>query len=298
LTAGTRRVRLDAPAKLNLGLRVLGLRSDGFHEIRSVFHTVSLCDDLELRVGPGSGIGLECTGDEGVPDGPSNLAWRAAEAFMDAAGLGLRVCIRLAKRIPSAAGLGGGSSDAAAVLRGLARATGCDPGLAGLAAELGSDVPFFLHGGAAFVSGRGEVIEPIEPLDFHAVLLHPGVAVSTAWAYRELDRAPDALTNPCEDNSYCAPAEERHEGKPFPFQLDNDFLPLLVREFEQLGAVKGFLEDRCHSWGLSGSGPTFYALFGSRGEAEAFACDARVWAEGRPGALGCTVCESADSAGA
>jgi len=287
-----------APAKLNLGLRVLGLRRDGFHRISSVFHTVSLCDDLELRVGPGSGVSLECTGYEGVPDGPSNLAWRAAEAFLDAAGTGLHVDIGLHKRIPSAAGLGGGSSDAAAVLRGLRSATGQDPGLKTLATALGSDVPFFLHGGAARVSGRGEVIEPIDPLDFHAVLLHPPVDVSTAWAYRKLDEMSDTLTNPCEDNSYCAPAEERHEGKPFPFPLDNDFLPLLADEFGQLRAISAFLASRCRSWGLSGSGPTFYALYSSAEEAEALAAEAEEWAARRHEVLGCTVCESADSAGA
>lgn len=297
--SATSSVVIRARAKLNLGLRVLGRRPDGFHAIRSLFHTVSLHDRLEVSALPGGyGIGLSLSGDTSVPSGKGNIAWKAAHRFLGALEGNLRVDIRLEKRIPAAAGLGGGSSDAAAVLRALRSITGQDPGLSSLAAGLGSDVPFFLEGGAAIVTGRGEEIEPVSPLRFHAVLIHPRIGVSTAWAYRELDRMRETLTNPCKDNNYCAPAEERHEGKPFPIQLDNDFLPLLVREYGQLRALADFLEARCQSWGLSGSGPTFYALFESPEEARDFACDVKSYAEGRPEDLGCTVCESADSAGA
>jgi 4-diphosphocytidyl-2-C-methyl-D-erythritol kinase len=297
--ARSRSVALRACAKLNLGLRVLGVRPDGFHEIRSLFHTISLHDSLEVSASRGSaGIRLSVTGDTPVPSGPDNIVWRAARRFLDGAEAEMQVEIRLHKRIPAAAGLGGGSSDAAAVLRALRRIAGTDPGLSSMASGLGSDVPFFLRGGAAMVSGRGEKVEPVAPLRFHAVLVHPDMNVSTRWAYRELDRMRETLTNPCKDNNYCAPAEERHEGKPFPIQLDNDFLPLLVREYGQLRALADFLEGRCQSWGLSGSGPTFYALFESPEEARGFASEVRAYAEGRPEDLGCTVCESADSAGA
>ncbi len=290
---------VDAYAKLNLGLRVMGMRSDGFHEIRSLFHTISLSDRLEVSAVRGSGgVRLSVFGEEELPQSSNNIAWRAAKSFIAASGEALRVDLNLEKRIPAAAGLGGGSSDAAAVLLALRRITGVDPGVPSLAAELGSDVPFFLRGGAAKVGGRGEIVEPVEPLRFHVVLIHPRVRISTRWAYRELDRMRETLTNPCEDNNYCAPAEERHEGKPFPIQLDNDFLPLVVREHGQLRAVAAFLDSRCDSWGLSGSGPTFYALFAEAQQARAFAGEVDDYAGGSPRELGCTVCESVDSAGA
>ena len=241
---------------------------------------------------------MEVVGDSEVPADRRNLAWQAAELFMKEADLALDVHIWLEKRVPSAAGLGGGSSDAAAVLRGLKLLTGVDADSMSLAERLGSDVPFFLLGGAVLVQGRGERMRSLPPARFNAVLLHPNVSISTSWAYAALDRMRETLTDRCASNNYWAPAEERHEGKPFPFQLDNDFLPLLVREHDQLRAIAAFLEERCHSWGLSGSGPTFYALFEGRKQARDFAESVSTLSASLPEGLGCTVCESVDSAGA
>ncbi len=163
-----------APAKLNLTLEILGRRPDGFHELVSVMQAIDVADVVSL--GDASHIDLQVTGEEqlGVPlEGPRNLAYRAAHELLEEAGrpdLGARII--LDKRIPSGMGLGGGSSDAAAVLRGLNRLWRLDfdiETLERIAARVGSDVPFFLHGGTALVRGRGELIEPLpdhEPLQF------------------------------------------------------------------------------------------------------------------------------------
>jgi 4-diphosphocytidyl-2-C-methyl-D-erythritol kinase len=162
------RITLAAPAKLNLHLEVLARRPDGFHELETVFQALALADEVEVELRPGAaGIALRCD-DPGIPAGRANLAWRAAEAFCaDGVGDGIGIAIALAKRIPHGAGLGGGSSDAATVLRALARLL---PGrrtpadLQALAARLGSDVPFFLRGGLQLGHGRGEVLEPLPDL--------------------------------------------------------------------------------------------------------------------------------------
>ena len=155
-----------APAKLNFVLEALGRRSDGYHDIASVMQTISLTDRVRLDLAPR--IEIEVEGEElrGVPrEGPRNLAFKAAHALAEAAGdttMGAR--IQLDKQIPAGMGLGGGSSDAAAVLRGLNRLWGLDleiESLLGVAAAVGSDVPFFLVGGAALVSGRGEQTEAL-----------------------------------------------------------------------------------------------------------------------------------------
>ena len=153
---------LPAPAKINLVLEILGRRDDGFHALETVFQTLELADEVAVEVRPGDGIGLVVEGAD-LPAGPENLAWRAAAAYTARHPIG-RVAIHLRKRVPHGAGLGGGSSDAAAVLRALAR---LDPDplpatdLAVIALALGSDVPFFLVGGTAHALGRGEELTPL-----------------------------------------------------------------------------------------------------------------------------------------
>ena len=147
-----------APAKLNLGLRILGRRPDGYHDIVSVLQTVDLCDRMVFTPAPPGETLVHCDNPD-VPDGPENLVYRAVEILRRATGAGHGVRVDLNKRIPTGAGLGGGSSNAATALRALDRLWGLDlrpERLAALAAELGSDVPFFLTGGTAVVTGRGE----------------------------------------------------------------------------------------------------------------------------------------------
>ncbi len=283
-------ISLIAPAKINLGLRILNSRPDGFHDIRSIFQEISLHDTIHIIAKPGSGnISLTCS-DDGVPADSSNLAWKAAARFLSLSEENLDIEIDLVKRIPSEAGLGGGSSDAAAVLLGLRTLTARPAlNLEGAASALGSDVPFFLHGGAALIEGRGERITPVPSVPFHAVLLHPSVTVSTAWAYSAWDRTAPYLTNNGILTHYSASSAVWHEGKIFPHNLWNDFLPLLEKHFPEIEELARFLKDSCGNWGLSGSGPTFYALFETENEAVSFS---KILTGNY------TLCRSAEAAGA
>jgi len=195
-------VRRDAPAKINLYLEVRGRRDDGFQEIVTVLQTIDLRDHLTVGVGPPRGerprVTLEVGGPAaaGVPAGADNLVTRAARALLGHAGARADVHVVLDKHVPAAGGLGGGSSDAAATLAALDEALGLGlgpEGLTPLAAALGSDVPFFLHGGTALCTGRGERVRPLAPpRPFPATLVLPGVHLPTPRVYRALG----AGTNP------------------------------------------------------------------------------------------------------
>ncbi|MDI6874305.1 4-(cytidine 5'-diphospho)-2-C-methyl-D-erythritol kinase [Candidatus Solincola sp.] len=188
-----RKALLKAPAKINLYLEVGPRRADGYHRVRTVLQAVEWFDLVELEVEPGGrGISLEVEGE--APTGEDNLCHRAAELFLEAAGISAGVRIKLTKDIPVAAGLGGGSSDAAAVLRGLDYLTGAGLGgenLFRLASRLGSDVPFFLLGGTVLGEGRGEVVTPaVQAPSLPVVLANPGKGLSTAEVYRRFDLLP------------------------------------------------------------------------------------------------------------
>src|SRR5262245_56190362 len=168
---------LEAPAKVNLGLRIVGRRTDGYHELESLFAPIDLADAIALQIESSRAVEvvLAITGEAGgAPPGDANLAVRAARAFLARSGIAARVAIGLTKRTPVPAGLGGGSSDAAAVLRGLAQAFPAalqDEELEEIALGLGADVPFFLDPGPAWVTGIGERREPVGGLPSLALLL-------------------------------------------------------------------------------------------------------------------------------
>ena len=182
-----------AYAKLNLTLDVLGKREDGYHDLKSVMQTVSIRDDIELDIGTGKPWVLRCD-KEGIPTDSRNLAWKAAEVYCEAMGKdpdGLE--IRITKRIPSEAGMGGGSADAAAVLRALNQYYG-NPlsilALAELGARVGSDVPFCVVGGTCMVEGRGERLRKLPDMpDCFFVVVKPDFSCSTAELYRKIDEA-------------------------------------------------------------------------------------------------------------
>jgi 4-diphosphocytidyl-2-C-methyl-D-erythritol kinase len=187
-----------SPSKVNLLLNILGRRADGFHELETVLQPVNLCDEITFEHA-GKGIELSCS-EKSLPTGPDNLVFRAAERFLAAAGLSGGVKIHLEKKIPMAAGLGGGSGNAATTLLALNELF--DKPLAAeklfeIAATLGSDIPFFLQDKPALGIGRGEKIEPLEKfpaLDGKAFLLiHPGFGIATPWAYKNLARFPATL---------------------------------------------------------------------------------------------------------
>ncbi len=179
---------IDAPAKINLCLHILGRRLDGYHELAMAMQRVDLFDRIELALSGGRGVEVSCDGlDLG---GGENIASRAAQSFLAEAGIDKRVSIRIAKNIPVAAGLGGGSSDAAAVLSGLNRLCGQPVAmerLMVLASGLGADVPFFLFERPAWATGIGTQLEKLPPLPKVCyLLLNPGFAVSTDWVYQSL----------------------------------------------------------------------------------------------------------------
>jgi 4-diphosphocytidyl-2-C-methyl-D-erythritol kinase len=188
----------SSPCKVNLLLNILGKRSDGFHELETVIHPLNFFDRLTFAR-RGRSVELAC-GEPALPTDSRNLVHRAATAFLQAAQIHDGVHIRLDKNIPLAAGLGGGSSNAATTLLGLNELFGAPLSPATLqeiAAELGSDVPFFLQNKPALATGRGE---KIQPLDFFPalkgaalLLIHPGFGIATAWAYKRLAKFPAAL---------------------------------------------------------------------------------------------------------
>ena len=180
-------VVVPSPAKVNLFLEIIGRRPDGYHDIASIMQLVDLCDEVRLRRRR-TGIRVEVQGAE-LPAGRGNLAYRAAALLLEAAGVEGGVEIHLEKRIPVAGGLGGGSSNAAAVLIGVSRLyelAWSREALQKLGENLGSDVPFFLGDGLALATGRGEILTPLSawPPQW-LVLANPGLPISTAWAYRE-----------------------------------------------------------------------------------------------------------------
>ena len=187
-----------AYAKVNLTLAVGEKRPDGYHEVVSVMQRVSLCDTLTAEQ-TREGITLTCS-DPALPSGEENLAHRAASLFFRETGIAGGAALTLEKRIPSQAGLGGGSSDAASALLALRKLYAPalpDTELETMAAALGSDVPFFIHGGTQLATGRGEVLSPLPPLtDGWFVIVKPTESFSTPAMYRRLDELPPACTPP------------------------------------------------------------------------------------------------------
>ena len=271
-----------APAKVNLGLKVLDRRPDGFHHLRTVLQTISLADRLTVtyeRRGRG-GVVLRCH--PKVPVNGENLAAQAARELLSAGSWKGRVRIDLVKYIPVGAGLGGGSSDAAAVLLALGRLLRPAPQahlLVEVAAHLGSDVPFFLVGGTAVAVGRGEEVYPLpEPPRRWMVIWTPDVKIATADAYRALSRARSRLTPDDKLNiirgfgsRICLP--EPGEAQDFtgdlPGFFENDFEEVIFRQFPQIKEGKNRLVQLGASRAmLSGSGSAVFGLFPDRTLAE------------------------------
>ncbi|HEY6346252.1 MAG TPA: 4-(cytidine 5'-diphospho)-2-C-methyl-D-erythritol kinase [Bryobacteraceae bacterium] len=265
-----RRAALRPLAKINLDLRVLHKNPDGFHEIRTVFHTISLADSLELEYQPARPKEIVLDDPASIPD---NLVVRAAQATLDALGIAGRLRMRLTKRIPMGGGLGGGSSDAAAVLLAvptLARRVLPLEETMRIAASLGSDVPFFLLGGAAVGAGRGAELYPLPDLAPEPLLvIVPEVRVSTAEAYRALGRGsspadPSGLEN---FRSYVWALEQRRSAAAAGGISANDFEASVFERHPQLGRIRARLAKLGAAGArLTGSGSALVALFHSMAE--------------------------------
>ncbi|WP_310599346.1 4-(cytidine 5'-diphospho)-2-C-methyl-D-erythritol kinase [Desulfobulbus sp.] len=284
------RVTVRAPAKINLFLRITGRRPDGYHLLSTWMQKVDLCDTIELAV-CGEGIRFSCTGD-GVPGDRDNLVYRAADLYLQAVrgrdGLpALGAAIELRKRIPVAAGLGGGSSDAAATLRamnGLFGSALAPDELVGLGLRLGADVPFFLADSpAALATGIGEILRPVPSLQgYSVVLVNPGFPVSTRWAYQTfaLTKKEDAsnLANlqECVVEDVCWGDSGAMIQPDAP--LVNDLETVTVARYPLLERLKGeLLRHGAVQALMSGSGPTVFGLFADHHKAEACcaACKSR-----------------------
>ncbi|HLJ47690.1 MAG TPA: 4-(cytidine 5'-diphospho)-2-C-methyl-D-erythritol kinase [Bryobacteraceae bacterium] len=257
-------VKLRSLAKINLDLRVLNRRPDGYHELRTVFQTVSLADTIEIDYEPARRLHVEIESDPVIP---GNLIEKAAEAL----GLPGRFRIRLQKQIPMGGGMGGGSSNAAAILLAVPFLCGKRRSLEkliGIAAEVGSDVPFFLLGGAAGGAGRGTELCPLPDVPpYHAILVAPGIHVSTPEAYRSLERPLTDQVPSATLNSFQSVTWEIAAGvPPSAWPCRNDFETVVFHQHPRLKSIKGkLLKLGAKPALMSGSGSTIFGVFADRG---------------------------------
>jgi 4-diphosphocytidyl-2-C-methyl-D-erythritol kinase len=259
-------ITIMTPAKINLCLSVLGKRDDGYHDVSMLMQMVGLYDEVTVSRAEG-GITVICDA-AGAPSGRTNIAWKAADAILERCGKDSGLSVIIKKKIPVAAGLGGGSSDAAAVLTaanilldaGLDRAE-----LAGLGAGIGMDVPFFFHGPLALAQGRGEVLSPLPPLpNYWVLLVNPRFETSTAWAYKNINLR---LTRKMDCNTI-ARLTVRNVAQ----NLHNDLEAVtaaahpVILKIEETLKTHGAIGAR-----MSGSGPTVFGIFESEQECKAAA---------------------------
>lgn len=247
-----------APAKVNLSLRVLRRRDDGYHDIVTLMAPVSIFDTLEIERQTGGGLQFTCS-DAALPTGDENLAVRAARLFCGKFGFAPDLSILLKKEIPHGAGLGGGSSDAATVILALDQLFETNlpcKELSELAAELGSDVPFFIQQSAAWCRGRGEIVEACKLPSLPLLLIKPPFGVPTPWAYKNWR---DSLEIP----------GVRYAPQPFAWgELVNDLERPVFEKYLQLAELKRWLLAQPETAGalMSGSGATVFALLNEKSQ--------------------------------
>lgn len=246
---------LRAYAKVNLGLRILNKRPDGYHDIETVFHRINLFDTL--RVERSSRL-LLTTESDAVPHDETNLCLRAAKLLQEHERSSAGAAIALTKRIPVGAGLGGGSSDAAATLlalRELWKTGTSDTALGNIASSIGSDVPFFLMDRSAYATGRGEILQPADvDLPFWIVVVTPPVSISTAWAYKKADGGGKPAFGL---SKFITSITTMSDGS-----LENDFEPAVFPEHPELLLLKKtLLESGARTALLSGSGSSVFGVF-------------------------------------
>ncbi len=271
-----KRIVLRAAAKLNFSLDILGKRADGYHLMDMVMQTVNLYDEAEMEKAPEITVFSDAAG---VPDGPSNLAWKAAAAFFRDTGLPDGVSIRLKKRIPSQAGMAGGSADAAAVLAGLNELYGAGLSMAQLqktGLSVGADVPYCLIGGTARVRGIGERVEPMPQMrEGFLVIVKPPAGISTAEAFRRFDAA-NGLCRP--DNPRLLEVMAAGRLRELERYMEN-----VLEQSEQnpdvADAARALRENGALAAQMTGSGSAVFGVFAEKAAAEA--CAERLRGKGR-----------------
>lgn len=254
-------MRAAAYAKVNLALAVHSVTADGFHPLRGLFQSVSLSDTIEIE--PAAADSVSVSNDE-APADDTNLAWRALDAVRRATRDSTTTALSITKRIPSGAGLGGGSANAATVIGLFMQSAGLDDDLAlEIATSLGSDVPFALHGGTALVRGRGEMVDPIEPLDgFALVVVVPPFQLSTPEVFQEWDRL-DGPVGVAVQDSDLPPVLRGLE------PIRNDLFPAALSLDSRIGE---WVDELARLWGrpvcMTGSGSGLFGYFASLDEAQ------------------------------
>ena len=262
-------IRIRAHAKINLYLDVVGKRDDGYHNLETIFHSIELHDDIIIRKQATKGITVYCE-HPGVPRDSHNLAYRAAQLLSDTIGGIGGIAIDIHKRIPVAAGLAGGSANAAAVLHGvneffklgLTQAT-----LMQLGAQLGADVPFCLHGGAALGLGIGDQLTRLPALsDVPLLLLNPGIEISTTTVFKKLNFSLTTRENRCIIIETCL---EKRDVAGIGQNLYNLLEVPVFAEYPEIAALKTELSTQTGSCGalMSGSGATVFAVMQNGGAA-------------------------------
>lgn len=253
----------QACAKINLVLDVLGKRTDGFHEVKMIMQTVDLCD--EVKISTCDGLRLVVTGAD-LPSDENNLAFKAAKLMSHYANIEPNVLLELEKKIPLAAGLAGGSADAAAVLRGLNRLWKLNWSLEKLekiAAELGSDVPFCVQGGTALATGRGEILEHLPDCpEVFVVIAYPEIEVSTAWVYKNFSRElvvkppkVDLVIKALEDNDLLGIVNYLKN------ETGNVLESVTIKTYQVVDEIKQvMLKSGAKASLMSGSGPSVFGL--------------------------------------
>ena len=256
---------LKAYAKINLGLRVLKKREDGFHDIETIFHRINLFDELTIEPSETS-ISISCN-NQTLPTNQNNLCWKAAELLRAEVGTTQGAVIHLQKNIPIGAGLGGGSSDAAAALTALPALWNMPVDastLAGVALNIGSDVPYFLHNKSAYAEGRGERLNFVKlSLPYAVLVVTPNIHVSTSWAYGQLAKQERLALRPNKfyDGATCTVAA-------IPSLMKNDFESVVFDAHPEIALLKQEILSHGAVYALlSGSGSSVFGLFNDEGNA-------------------------------
>jgi len=251
------RIKLQAPAKINYLLEVLRKRPDNYHDLRMVMQRIALSDEIEISLSDTPGIRVYCDHAD-VPDGPANIAWRAADALLAMTSNSTGIDIFIVKKIPMAAGLGGGSSDAATVLMGLNDLLNLkltDEKLMSVGVKLGADVPFFIFKKTALAEGIGDRLSAVEGLPpVWLVLVNPNIHVSTAWVYKNLQ-----LTKKVDADKLLKFSDRVEDVCSL---LSNDLESVTIGRFPVIREIKdALLANGAQGVLMSGSGPTVFGVF-------------------------------------
>ncbi len=259
---------LKAYAKINVGLRITGQRDDGYHSIKTLYQTVNIYDEVKLNLKDEQGVTFNWQGEK-VPDGGDNICSKAANSFFEFIGEEKGVNIELEKTLPVGSGLGGGSSDAACVIRGLNELIDTKLSLKNMediASELGADIPFFIRGGCQYAEGIGDELSPGELSEEWVLLLVvPDIHIDTSWAYEGIH--PLSLTRNINDVNL---ASFPHNGDAKNRKMfRNDFEPLVFSKYPEIGEIKkSLLKSEAEFASLSGSGSAVYGLYETTEKAE------------------------------